>query len=297
MIPRTAASQPPVCCCSVSESNQRIFLALEKHLWIFGALVKHSCLNHTKYAWSIIDRRKRIVFIGWWAVRNGSLGNISLQRLSCSHETNRLEAVVSCLYLHFMPVDELLEHNDRYKTKTKENLICLKTFFFFFFFPPVILIGEQLITNYWVLSPPGAGWMWCYPSAVVDGCCSGRSTNSAVGRDTQQAPSCILSAVLCSAIRVMSRTGQGSQKKSLQMLGLLFCVFLQQTLRKVEKSVRLQAGQCFCRKAFAVRCPFLCPGWGQWLLMSSFDGQCAVGEQGEPNSAGHPGSASAVASG
>lgn len=125
MIPGIAAAQPPVCSCSISESNQRILFAREKRLWIFGALVKHSCLNHTKYAWSTIDWRTRIVFIGWWALRNGSLGNISLQRVSCNHETNRLEAVVSSMNLHFMPVDELLEHNDRYKTN-KKNLICLK---------------------------------------------------------------------------------------------------------------------------------------------------------------------------
>lgn len=140
MTPGIAAAQPPVCSCSISESNQRILFAREKRLWIFGALVKHSCLNHTKYAWSTIDWRTRIVFIGWWALRNSSLGNISLQRVSCNHETNRLEAVVSSMNLHFMPVDELLEHNDRYKTNQK-NLICLK-----YPPPPVILTDNNLLT-------------------------------------------------------------------------------------------------------------------------------------------------------
>lgn len=116
--------------------------------------------------------------------------------------------------------------------KQKQKKSNLLKNILFSFPPPVMMIGAQLITTYWVLSPLGAGWMWCYPSAVVDGCCWGRSTNSAVGRDTHQAPSCILSAVLCGAIRVMSRTGQGSQ----QILANAWTAFLCVPLTNFKKS-------------------------------------------------------------
>jgi len=51
-------------------------------------------------------------------------------------------------------------------------------------------------------------------------------------RDSQQAPSCILSAAQCSAIRVMCRTGQGSQ----QILANAWAAFLRVPPANFKKS-------------------------------------------------------------